>query len=270
MKIIKQTYGLLKEYYAERWDSLVVEQVQIGTFLTAVKLSNGHCGIATTDIEILSNCYCHKRDYGIFSAGNIKGHRIVDILQHNEKPEIFSSLKLAVLNAISAEKITSGNYKIIESTDPFDLLDLSQPKTISIIGAFQSYIKKLAGTKHKLHVIELHEQALLEDQKQFFIPAEKTEKTLLTSDIIIITGMTLVNKTLDNILSFIPDNRQVIVVGPSGGLIPDILFKNKVKIIGSMLITDAAKMFDIVAEAGSAYHLYKSCAKKICIINDAC
>lgn len=268
--IIEQTYRLLEEYYGERLNRLVVKQVQIGTFLTAVRLSNGHCGIATTDIEILNNCYCHKRDYGIFSAGHIKGQRIVDILQYNERPEIFSSLKLAVLNAISAEKIINGNYKIIENTDPFDLLDLSQPKTISIIGAFQTYIKKLAGTKHKLHVIELHEQALTEDQKHFFIPVEKTENTILASDIIIITGMTLVNKTLDQILSIIPNDRQVIVVGPSGGLIPDILFKNNVKIIGSMLITDATKMFEIVAEAGSAYHLYKSCAKKICITNDAC
>ena len=42
------------------------------------------------------------------------------------------------------------------------------------------------------------------------------------SDVIVITGSTLINNTLDNILNIIPTNKQVIVVGPSASLIPDV------------------------------------------------
>lgn len=88
------------------------------------------------------------------------------------------------------------------------------------------------------------------------------------SDIIIITGLTLLNNTIDNLLSFIPANKQVVVVGPTAGLIPDILFKHNVSIIGSTKITDPERMFTVVSEGGAGFHLFQYCAKKICVLNE--
>ena len=47
---------------------------------------------------------------------------------------------------------------------------------------------------------------------------------------------------------------------------PDILFENKVSIIGAVKITKPEILFDIVGEGGKGFHLFEYCAKKICIL----
>jgi uncharacterized protein len=116
--------------------------------------------------------------------------------------------------------------------------------------------------------LELNENALSSDQKQFFVPANMYAEILPASDIIIITGLTLVNNTIDDLLSSVSSEAQVIVTGPSSSIIPDILFENKVNIIGATRITDYDLLLSIAGEAGAGFHLFKYCAKKICIVND--
>ena len=61
---------------------------------------------------------------------------------------------------------------------------------------------------------------------------------------------------------------QVIVTGPSVSIIPDILFENKVSIIGASIITKPEMLFDIVSDGGTGFHLFEYCARKICILKD--
>jgi uncharacterized protein (DUF4213/DUF364 family) len=89
------------------------------------------------------------------------------------------------------------------------------------------------------------------------------------SDITIITGQTIVNRTIDDILSAITPGTDVVVTGPSSNLLPDVLFANKVRIIGAVRILDPALLFDLAGEGGTGYHLFEySAAAKISIIRD--
>jgi uncharacterized protein (DUF4213/DUF364 family) len=115
-------------------------------------------------------------------------------------------------------------------------------------------------------VLELNENALAPEQKKYYAPAGEYKKILPESDIVIITGQTLVNRTIDDLLSVIAEGTQVVVTGPSSNIIPDILFKNKVSIIGAVRITDPEVLFDVVSEGGTGYHLFEYCARKICIL----
>ncbi len=268
--VLHDTYDLLLTKYRSYIEGVTIEKVQIGIFLTAVKLSNGYAGVAGSELDSTINC-CHKqkREFGDFTPGNISGHKIVDLFNHPVNSILLDRVKLAVLNAVSSEIVAQSKYQIIEDKDPFELLDLSGQKTISIVGAFQTYIKKLSKSDHKLYVLELNESALDDDQKQYYVPAENASRILPLSDIIIITGLTLLNNTLDDLLKHIPANKQVIVVGPTAGLIPDILFKHHITIIGSTKITDPDRMFTIVSEGGAGFHLFQYCAKKICLLNNS-
>lgn len=86
------------------------------------------------------------------------------------------------------------------------------------------------------------------------------------SDIVIIAGLTLVNDTLDDLLKAIKPEMQIIVTGPSSSFIPEVLFANNVKIIGSVKITNPELMLKVVSEAGKGFHMFKYCAEKICIM----
>jgi uncharacterized protein (DUF4213/DUF364 family) len=68
------------------------------------------------------------------------------------------------------------------------------------------------------------------------------------------------------LLSVISPGTQVIVTGPSSGIFPDILFENKVTVIGTIKITKPEILFDIVSEGGTGFHLFEYCAQKICIL----
>jgi uncharacterized protein (DUF4213/DUF364 family) len=164
--------------------------------------------------------------------------------------------------------LTTADYRIIENCDPIDLIELDSNKTITVVGGFQTYIQRISETNNKLYVLELNENALSEEQKQFYIPAEQYANILPASDIVIITGLTLVNNTIEGLLSSISPKTQVVVTGPSSSIIPDILFENKVNIIGATRITDSDLLFSIAGEAGAGFHLFKYCAQKISILDD--
>ena len=266
--ILDQTYELVKALYKDRFQDLFISDVRVGVYLTAVLLSDGSSGTASTNIDSHSNCYKNKRDFGNFTPAKIKGQKVIDLFESNSELKISNTLKVAVLNAISAKLISSDKYKIIENIDPIELIDLTPVKTITIVGAFQSYIKRIAATNNKLYVLELDEEALNYEQKKFYVPAEDFIKVVPQSDIVIITGLTLVNNTLDNLLAAVSPNAEVIVTGPSSSLVPDILFKHNVKILGSTRITDPELLFQVVGEAGTGFHLFKYCAEKFSIINE--
>jgi len=266
--ISDQTYFLIKSKYSNLIEQLTIADVRIGLHLSAVKLSDGSVGVAGTMNESQDHCAKINRDFGDFTPSQIINRRVIDLFETNRKSDITDTLKIATLNAISSGLLSDSGYRILEDTDPVDLIDLQSEKTITVVGAFQSYIQKISVTKNKLYVLELDENALTEEHKKYYIPAVDYPEIIPVSDIVIITGLTLVNNTIDGLLSSVSPGTQVIVTGPSGNILPDILFENNVNIIGAMRITNPSLLFDIVSEAGTGYHLIKYCARKISILND--
>jgi uncharacterized protein (DUF4213/DUF364 family) len=267
--ILEDTFALLKSHYGERFNDITIEKVNAGIFMTLVKLSTGYSGISITDIDTKEGCY-HSRDkyFGPFSPGNVHGQKIADLFNQTEGNKLLDVFKLSVMNAISAEIIAHSEYKIIENADPADQLDLSTPKKVVIVGAFQSYIKRFADSIHHLSVLELNKKALAPDQYKYFVPASKAKAAMTSADIIIITGSTILNNTLDALLADSPSSAMVIVVGPSSSLIPDILFEKGVNIIGATQVIDADLACTLISEGATGYHLFKSCARKICLLKD--
>ena len=266
--IIEQTYNLLKSRYIDQIGKLTISDVRIGIYLTAVRLSDNSFGTSATIPDDLPFCSKSKRDFGDFTPLKIRGQKVLDILETQKETGILPSLRIAVLNAISSKIISPGNYRIIEDIDPIQLVDLASRKTITIVGAFNSYIRKISDTANKLFVLERTEEALTIEYKKFFVPADEYMTILPVSDIVIITGQTLVNKTIDDLLLAIAPGAQVIVTGPSCSIIPDILFDNKVSIIGAVRITNPDILFDIVSDGGTGFHLFEYCARKICILKE--
>src|SRR4030042_893238 len=266
--IIEQTLKFLNSKYRDKIENLTIADVRRGISMTAVKLSDGSCGVASTLSNDHQHCSKSEREYGDFAPLKIKGQQVWNLFETNKDSGIITTLKIACLNAISSGIISSGNYKILENCDPVDLIDLNIPRTITIVGAFQSYISKISGTSNRLYVLEMDENALKEQQKQYYVPASEYTRVFPESDIVIITGLTLVNNTIDSLLSAVPDKAFVIVVGPSGSNIPDILFANKLNIIGATRITRPDVLFDLISEGGGGYHLFEYCAQKICILRD--
>ncbi len=267
--ILQEVYDLLKTRYSDNYKTVTIDRIIAGIHFTFVQLSNGYCGIAAVDHNMINCCKSRNKDFGIFSPGKMHGEKLIDLINFSENSPILSFVKIAAINAVSAELTEKAGYKVIESMDPLDLLEIDNRKAICIVGAFTSYIKKIAESPSKLTILELDKSAIQEEYQKYFAPAREFIKVLPQSDIIIITGSTLVNNSLDELLAAIPPIKQVIIVGPSAGIFPEVLFSKGVNIIGSTKITDPDQIFYAVGEGASGYHLFHNGAKKICIINDA-
>ncbi|MFW5793523.1 MAG: Rossmann-like domain-containing protein [Bacteroidota bacterium] len=266
--IIERTYKLLKSKYSELIDNITIEKVCIGVFLTAVRLSDNSSGVASTMPSPSSQCLKKNRRFDDFSPSKISGQLVRDLFECSPQNNITDTLKLAVLNALSSKIINNGNYKIIEDADPIDILDLNSKKKITLVGAFNSYIRKISETNSELKVLEFNESSFIEEHRRFYVPANEYIDIIPKSDIVVITGLTLVNNTIGGLLDVISPHSKVVLTGPSSSLIPDILFENKVDIIGATRINDSEMLFKVVSEGGTGFHLFKYCATKICILKE--
>ena len=268
--ILEKTIQILNSRYAKHMEGLHIAQARIGIYLTALQLSDGSTGVASTLRPGNTEIHCKKenRDFGDFSPNKITGKKVTRLLEAPRKNALTDTLKVAALNALSSKIIENSTYPVLRNTDPLDLIDLNTPKTITIVGAFQSYIRRIAKTNNRLFVLEFNPGALEKNDHQFFVPATDFEKVLPVSDTVIITGLTLVNGTIDNLLQSVKPGTQVIVTGPSGSIIPDVLFENHVQIIGAVKTTDPELLLKVVSEGGTGYHLFHYCAEKICIVHE--
>jgi len=267
--IIEETYQFLKSHYQSNLETLTIEAVRVGLYLTAVKLSDGSFGVASTVEDEPKVCSKAERYFEEFSPGKISGRKISNLFEISKRTGLIRSLRIAAMNAISSSMLSEKQYKVISDMDPIDLIDLNKQLNITMVGAFQSYIQKIAESGNNLVVLEMNEASLSAEQKRFYLPSGDYPRVIPSSDIIIITGLTLVNDTIDGLLSVIPPHAKVIVTGPSSSLVPDVLFRHGVDIIGATKVTDGEKLFSLTGEGGAGYHLFEYCASKICIVNDS-
>lgn len=267
--IINEVYKHIEEKYHGDFGKLHISDVRIGVFLCAIKLSNGLVGVASViQSDEIHQVEKKDRDFGEFAPLKITGKKIFDLFKYEKDTSIVRVLKIASLNAYFQGLLINGKYKFLKKTDPIDILNFSDYKNVVMIGAFTSYIRKIAESGTHLRVLELDEKSFLPHQKQFYEPAENYIAILPEADLIIITGLTLVNNTFDGLLQYVPESSKSILIGPSASMVPDLFFNLGIDILGGILITDSEKLFELASQGATGYHLFEYCAEKITVINE--
>jgi len=95
---------------------------------------------------------------------------------------------------------------------------------------------------------------------------DELEKEEISTDILICTGTSLINNTIEQILNlFKKKTQKTVVMGPSVGMLPDILFDYGVDIVGGMEITNSEETLKILQEGGGT-KLFKKFGKKYNLI----
>lgn len=169
---------------------------------------------------------------GFSRAGSIHRYTTSDLAQmFKSKILIESAIGLAAVNA-------SLNYDIlIEKAEDINaykiLLDRGKDKNISVIGHFPfvKRLKKECNCKN-LWVFELHKK-----DKSDLLPNDYS-KYIPRSDIVMISGTTLINKTFGEIYKFLNKSFNIIL-GPSTPL-SNVLFNYKIDAICGTVVIDKA------------------------------
>lgn len=266
--ILDETLELLRTARAGDIGTLTLSDVRVGLHMTAVRLSDGSTGISSTLRSNDPPPRPAERDYGEFTPAQIRGRSVLSLLESGKRSALADTLRIAALNALSASQIRAGRYRVEENTDPIDLADLLPGRNVVMVGAFQSYIRRIAGSGCRLQILEMDRSIFHDEDLHYFVPADEYRNILPHADTVIITGLTLLNGTIDGLLQTIAPGAQVIVTGPSGSVLPDVLFSHGVSIVGATRVTDPEMAFEVVGQGGAGYHLYRYAARKICILSD--
>jgi uncharacterized protein (DUF4213/DUF364 family) len=269
--VVSETIDTIKEKSPTPLEKVWIDDLVIGIFFTGVKLSTGHAGVAFTPIgDVPEAVCCPATAARMPQAGKLRGTPVSETLKYALDPNVLkSAVGVATLNALTQWIIQSqgiNEYQILKDRDGFDLLQIQPRETVSLIGAFGPYIRRLKMTGNPFYIIEKTPQALRPDEMKYFRSESEMSSSLKTSDVVIMTGTTIVNHTIDHILPLITNGDRTAIIGPTASMIPDAFFKKGVSILAGVRILDPDLTIKILKEGGSAYHLLKECSEKIAFV----
>ena len=270
MTILNETARLVIDRLAPEYEDLTIERLAVGVFFTGIKLSNGAGGLSYTPVKDIPQAVCCPSSAGrIFDPVKVYGMPAAEVLTALTSSEpIKAAVAIAALNALSAvcfERELAGDYRIRMDTDALDVVRMPADRSVAVIGAFVPVLRKLKARGGRWWVIEQDPQTLRGDEMRHFIPADESRETIAAADVLIITGVTLVNHTLEPILAAARADAEIAVIGPTASLLPDALFARGVRVVGGVRVKKPDELLDVLAAGGSGYHFFEKLAPRMVI-----
>ncbi|MBC8496180.1 MAG: DUF364 domain-containing protein [Anaerolineales bacterium] len=216
----------------------------IGPHWTAVVIEvegQRHCGLAST----LSGSHVHGVP-DVPQAGQLEGltGRELAALILSEQPTLVS-VGTAAVNALLPRQ--PDTWREINAEEV--IAEHGRGKTVALIGHFP-FTNRLRPRVGKLHVLEL-------DPQPGDLPVSAASEILPKADVVAITSMTLMNRTLDGLLKLCDPQSLIILLGPTTPLSP-VLFDYGIDLLCGSVVTDIQPVLRTVRQAGNFRQVHKA------------
>lgn len=198
-----------------------VKQVHIGHYWIAVESRN--TGLAHRYKEI--RAFERNGSDGVSGSAFelAKGLRSKDLFE--------AGLGLAALNSLIEPSGRPGNIFS-------DIFGMIAGKTVTVVGRFP-IIKDISELAGKLYVLET-------EPEEGELPAVACEEVIPRSNIVVISGSSLINKTLPRLLELsVAAKARAFVIGPSTPM-SDILLQHGAYMLGGVRVTDTNELIENV------------------------
>jgi uncharacterized protein (DUF4213/DUF364 family) len=215
-----------------------VRRAQIGLIYCAVQLESGSTGVAFTFPAQRSGQPCGA---GLSGQGNLAGRDADQLVEHLGSEELVSSaLGMAASNAVIAECFADPHAL---GGDILDHLDIREGDRICMVGCFLPVLERLGNLAVEVTTVD-------QVAKPGAEPAERVEQLLPESQVAIITGTSIINNTVDDILRLAAGCREVAILGPSTPLLADAFRDFQVRCLSGIRVDDPDAVFRIIGEGG--------------------
>ena len=244
-----KTSKILNDIIKKLRDARVCE-VQVGLHWTAVEVERKgkrSCGLAASG----GSSHSHSKDSEVPGAGKLQQHSGLELAQWiNEDNPVRAGIGLAAINALLEHNPADWSEENAEEL----LSRMVADRKLAIIGHFP-FTSRLRNISQELVVLELNPQP--DD-----LPAEMASQVLPAADVIAITGMTLVNHTLEELLEMASPKAHVIVLGPSTPLC-SVLFDYGVEVISGAVVQNIESVLETVSQGGDFHQVHQSGVKLV-------
>jgi uncharacterized protein (DUF4213/DUF364 family) len=264
--VLEQCRQGLIDFLGPTLPEISVRRAAVGLLFSAVVLDTGHAGAAHTPAaDLLEGPGPHRLD----RPGDLDGLPAGELIAWagHDHP-LKSALGVAGLNALTALALDRGlpGVRTVEDMDGVDALGLAPGQLVAMIGAFLPFIRTLAKRGHRMVVIERHPHLVPADLKAVFRPPGETAAALGLADAVIISGTTLINQTLDEILDAVAPGKPVVLAGPTASFYPLPLFARGVKGLAGCRVIDPERLLAVVTQAGAGRDVLRGGAKKVVFV----
>jgi uncharacterized protein (DUF4213/DUF364 family) len=266
--ILNETVAAVTDILGPELDEIAVERAVIGLFFTGVKLSTGHAGACATPIKTIPEAVCCPSSaMAMPFPGKMQGKPARDAIKEAFSDHgIRRAVGIATVNALAElcwERRPNPAVELLRGVDAFDANSFRPNDLTVVVGAFVPFIKELKRRKQPFLVLEKDPDTLKAEEMPFYRPAETAREVVPQADVLLMTGTTLLNDTLEDLLSWAKPEARVTVVGPTVGLLPDAFLARGADYLGGVKIADPDAFLDLLAEGGSGYHLFGRVAEKV-------
>ncbi|MHA1340624.1 MAG: Rossmann-like domain-containing protein [Promethearchaeota archaeon] len=150
---------------------------------------------------------------------------------------------MAAINAICQFVIKKSNLKLDYTTDPLGLLNIQPSDIVGMVGLFRPLLGIINTIGAKLIVIEKRKDLIQKFQK---LNISNNPRELLKCNKILCTSTTILNNTLDEILSYSKNAEKISIIGPTAGFFPDPLFKRGITVVGGTQVKDGKAFMNLI------------------------
>jgi uncharacterized protein (DUF4213/DUF364 family) len=269
--ILRETLAAIPEILGREVESISVDRVVIGLFFTGVKLSNGVAGACATPIKTIPDAVCCPSSaMAMPFPGKLRGRPALNLAREAlGENGIRRAVGIAAMNALA--DTCWGRRPHLETElrlgiDAFDATDIRPGDNVVVVGAFVPFLHELKRRRRSFLVLEQDPAPLKADELPFFRPADQADSVVPQADVLLITGTTLINDTLEQLLALAKPAARVTMVGPTVSLLPDAFLRRGADILGTVRITAPDEFLDMLAEGGSGYHLFGRSAQKVVLV----
>jgi len=209
-----------------------VRSVLVGVHWTVV--CSRHCGMASTTMSSHPHGHIQVRDAGRLHYKSAR--ELAELARSRELLE--ASIGVAAINSlVDMDESTSRELNASEV-----LASRGRGKNVALVGHFP-FIEQLRSVARQLWVLE---QLPIEGE----YPPEAAADLIPRADVVAITSSSLINHTLDRLLSFCPSKATVMLLGPTTPLSP-VLFNHGANILSGARVFDEEAVLRTVGQGAS-------------------
>lgn len=202
----------------------------------AVQLADGSTGIAYVALgEVRQRATAPATDA-------IVGSSVASIAERLTQADLVGrSLALASINALTRHLFTRARFEPDFATNSLGSLALGPEDRLGMVGFFPPLVRRAQEQGIPLTVVELRSE-LVQDVPGLTVTLDP--KRLADCTRIVSTSTTLLNDTLDELLTHARNAREIVLIGPSAGCVPDPLFARGVTGVGGAWVNDPEAFMD--------------------------
>ncbi|MCD6586196.1 MAG: DUF364 domain-containing protein [Desulfobacteraceae bacterium] len=238
----------IRDHLSESAKQHRIKDIRIGLGYTAVMLDNGQVGLAyTPHRDMPHGCTLLP---GFIPKKNIPASTLLEFITSDNTVE--TAVGLATANALIDFNSIDFTYgDVLES----HLLDAND--CVGMVGNFAPLI---ASIRQKAKSLLIFEQ--IDQPKGDLIPSAEIDKRLPDCTVALITATSIINHSFDRILQAAINCREIIILGASTPLIPDVFSQTPVTSLSGVIVTDSEEILRIIS-FGGGMRMFKNCIKKV-------